>query len=261
MVCLFVGGMVPGSGLPMNVMHYVYAQNQDVKYEYDSLGRISTVRYPDGTEIKYTYDANGNLLYISKLEGNTSESGGSQTGGNTSESGGSQTGGNTSEGGGSQTGGTTSESGGNTQQNGSSTENANGESGQTQKPSEVSNPLHYTATDIKNYNQFKKKSPVIKSLKKSKSKKKYYLTIKIKQVKKRGLYGETGYQIKYATNKQFKKAKTIKLTRNKKSSITSKKWKVKKGKTYYVKVRAMMKTKTGKTIYSKYSKTKSIKVK
>lgn len=53
-----------------------------------------------------------------------------------------------------------------------------------------------TVTDIKNYNAFKKKKPVIKSLKKSKSKKKYYLKIQIKQMNKRGTYGEIGYQTK-----------------------------------------------------------------
>lgn len=229
-VYFFACGVVLGSRLPVSDMYYVSAQNQDIKYEYDSLGRVSSAIYPDGTEIKYGYDANGNLLYSRKSKkGDLPDSG--------------------------------NRPGGNTQQSGGSTGTPGSSPGQTQKPPVVTPSLHYTATDLKNYNQFKKKKPVIKSLKKSKSKKKYYLTIKIKQVKKRGLYGETGYQIKYATNKKFKKAKTIKVTRNKKSSITSKKWKVKKGKTYYVKVRALMKTKTGKTIYSKYSKVKSIKVK
>ena len=72
-----------------------------------------------------------------------------------------------------------------------------------------------------------------------------------------GKYPETGYQIRYATNKKFKNAKSITIKKKRKSSITSKKWKAKK-KTYYVKVRAYMITKTGKKIYSKYSKVKKL---
>ncbi|MDE5864321.1 MAG: hypothetical protein K2H34_08245, partial [Lachnospiraceae bacterium] len=90
---------------------------------------------------------------------------------------------------------------------------------------------------------------------------KYYLKVQIKQINNIGIYGENGYQIKYALNSKFKKAKVVKIIRNKRGSITSKKWKVKRRKTYYVKVRAYMKTKTGQTIYSKYSKVKKIKTK
>lgn len=249
--------------LLVNNMSYAYAQNQNVQYKYDPSGRLTAVKYPDGTEIKYQYDADGNILSSEKVSGQVlpddKQTGGEQTGG--SQTGGNQTGGNQTGGeqtGGNQTGGVQdtdkSQSGGSTQKPGS-------EPGSVQKPSAASSSTQYSATDIKNYNKFKKSKPVIKSLKQSKKKNKYYLTIRIKQIKKRGTYGEIGYHIKYATNSKFKKAKTLKITRNKKGSITSKKWKVKKGKTYYVKVRAYMKTKTGKTIYSKYSKVKKIKVK
>lgn len=228
---LFAGSVMSDGGLFTNDMSYTFAKDPDIQYLYDSLGRVTTVQYPNGMVMKYKYDANGNIVACEKVE--ASSTGGGQPGNSQA---------------------------GDSQQNGGSTGNNNG-GGSTQKPPVVSNPLRYTATDIKNYNKFKKRKPVIKSLKKSKSKKKYYLKIQIKQINKRGTYGESGYQIKYATNKKFKKAKTIKIIRNKKSSVTSKKWKVKKGKTYYVKVRASMKTKTGKTIYSKYSKTKKIKIK
>ncbi|MCI8300731.1 MAG: fibronectin, partial [Lachnospiraceae bacterium] len=62
--------------------------------------------------------------------------------------------------------------------------------------------------------------------------------------------GAKGYEITYATNKKFKSAKKIK---SKKTTVTLKK--LKKNKTYYVKVRAYAKS-GKKTIYSKtYSKT------
>ncbi len=65
----------------------------------------------------------------------------------------------------------------------------------------------------------------------------------------------TGYQIVYATNKKFTKAVKIKT---KKNTYTLKK--LKKGKTYYVRVQAYRKVK-GKVYYGKYSATKKIKVK
>ncbi len=68
--------------------------------------------------------------------------------------------------------------------------------------------------------------------------------------------GAKGYEITYATNKKFKSAKKIK---SKKTTVTLKK--LKKNKTYYVKVRAYAKS-GKKTIYSKtYSKTVKKKVK
>lgn len=67
----------------------------------------------------------------------------------------------------------------------------------------------------------------------------------------------TGYQIKVSTSKKFTKktTKTVKVT----SSKTTVK-KLKKSKKYYVKVRAY-KTKNSKTVYSNWSKVKSIKTK
>lgn len=234
--------MLTDNKLVNNNMYCVYAQNQDVEYEYDSLGRVCTARYSDGTRITYEYDANGNLQHSEVFRESVPPD---------------------------------SEEQPSTEQPGierPGTEHPKGESteeGDIRKPIQKpgTEPVvtpdtpRDTVTDIKNYNTFKKKKPVIKSLNKSKSKKKYYLKIQIKQMNRRGTYGEIGYQIRYADNKKFKKAKIVKVIRNKTRSITNKSWKVKKGKTYYVKVRAMMKTKTGKTIYSQYSKTKKLTVK
>lgn len=61
----------------------------------------------------------------------------------------------------------------------------------------------------------------------------------------------SGYQIKYSTNKKFKKAKTIKVT-SKKDCYTIKR--LAKKKTYYIKCRAYKySTKTNKTIYSNWT--------
>ena len=68
----------------------------------------------------------------------------------------------------------------------------------------------------------------------------------------------TGYQIKYSTNKDFKKAKTKKVKGIKKTSTTVKKLKNKK--TYYVSVRTYKVVK-GKTYYSNWSASKKVKTK
>ena len=66
--------------------------------------------------------------------------------------------------------------------------------------------------------------------------------------------GAKGYQIRYATNKKFKKA----VIRNSKLSYTI--GKLKKGKTYYVKARAYIKSGKNK-VYGKWSKAKKVKIK
>ncbi len=83
-----------------------------------------------------------------------------------------------------------------------------------------------------------------------KNKKKRSLVFKLKKVK-----NAKGYQYTYATNKKFKKGKT-KTT--KKLTVTIKK--LKKKKTYYVRVRAYSVT-NGKKKYGKWSKTKKVKIK
>ena len=65
----------------------------------------------------------------------------------------------------------------------------------------------------------------------------------------------TGYQITYSTSKKFKKAKSVTTA---KTTHTIKK--LKKKKTYYVKVRAYQIV-DGKTYYGSYSSVKKIKIK
>lgn len=102
------------------------------------------------------------------------------------------------------------------------------------------------------------KGTTLKSVKRAKHKK-----IKIKWKRNSAV---SGYQIQYATNKSFKKAKTIRI---KKNSITSKKTKKLKKKKYYVRIRTFKKVKKvrydnvkyTKTYYSGWSKVKTMKVK
>lgn len=66
-----------------------------------------------------------------------------------------------------------------------------------------------------------------------------------------------GYEISYATNKKFSKAKVVKVTAKKKSAVIKK---LTSKKTYYVRVRTYRKI-GGKKYYSKWSKVKSVKIK
>lgn len=68
----------------------------------------------------------------------------------------------------------------------------------------------------------------------------------------------SGYQIQYATRKNFSKAKSKTITGR--TKIRTKIKKLKSGKKYYVRIRTF-KTVNGKKYYSKWSKIKSIKVK
>ena len=65
-----------------------------------------------------------------------------------------------------------------------------------------------------------------------------------------------GYQISYSMDKKFKKAVTKKNTA--KTSYTIKK--LKKGKTYYVRIRAYKLDSTGGKVYGKYSSVKKVKI-
>ena len=198
---------------------YVQAGGQSVQYTYDSLGRVKTATYPGKMILTYIYDKNGNLCDIQK---EILDTGGAQSG---------------------------------TTQHPETTKKPNPSSSVqitidwSKDPIVVIDPndwQHSMEKELQAYNKFKKRTPVIKSLKQSEKKKKRYLKIKIKKLPRTGTYLETGYQIQYATNKKFKKAKSVTVKRSKKKSITSKKWTVKKKKTDYVRLRAYLVTKTGK---------------
>ena len=66
----------------------------------------------------------------------------------------------------------------------------------------------------------------------------------------------TLYEVQYTTDKKF--GKNIKKKKVKKTSYTIKK--LKKGKSYYVRVRAGQKDKNGKIIYGAWSKVKKVKI-
>ena len=68
--------------------------------------------------------------------------------------------------------------------------------------------------------------------------------------------GAAGYQIEYATSSKFSGKKT-KTTTKTAYTISG----LKKGKTYYVRVRAYKVDSTGKKIYGKYSAVKKVKIK
>ena len=68
-----------------------------------------------------------------------------------------------------------------------------------------------------------------------------------------------GYEVQYSEKKDYKKAKTQTVKKNKTTSVVLKK-KIKKGKTYYVRIRSF-KTIGGKKIYSEWSGNKKVKIK
>lgn len=70
----------------------------------------------------------------------------------------------------------------------------------------------------------------------------------------------TGYQVRYSTSKNFAKSKTSTKTFKKKKTVSYKKTKLKKNKTYYVKVRTF-KYVSGKRYYSTWSEVKKVTTK
>ena len=88
----------------------------------------------------------------------------------------------------------------------------------------------------------------LKSAKNSKGKK---IVLKSKKVS-----GAKGYEISYSTDKKLKKAVTKKNTTKTSYTIS----KLKKGKTYYVRIRAYKVDSTGKKVYGKYSSVKKVKI-
>lgn len=74
--------------------------------------------------------------------------------------------------------------------------------------------------------------------------------------------GANGYEIAYSTSKSFTAKTTKKVTVTGTAATLSKTIKkLVKGKTYYVKVRAYVKTAAGKKVYTGYSKVNNVKVK
>ncbi|MBR1752743.1 MAG: leucine-rich repeat domain-containing protein, partial [Ruminococcus sp.] len=98
-------------------------------------------------------------------------------------------------------------------------------------------------------------NPKASSVKKVTSPKTKQLKVTYKKVS-----GVTGYQVTYSTSSKFTKSATKTVSVKGVSSTSKTIKKLKKGKTYYVKVRSY-KTVGGKKYYSAYSKVKSVKVK
>ena len=89
------------------------------------------------------------------------------------------------------------------------------------------------------------------SLTSAKNSKSKQILLKYKKVS-----GAKGYEISYSTDKKFKKAATKKNTAKTSYTIS----KLKKGKTYYVRIRAYKVDSTGKKVYGKYSSVKKVKI-
>lgn len=76
-------------------------------------------------------------------------------------------------------------------------------------------------------------------------------------VKYKAISGASGYEIVYSTDKKVKKNRTTVKTKAKSRTLKG----LKKGKTYYVKVRAYKTDSTGLVVYGKYSAIKKVKIK
>lgn len=98
------------------------------------------------------------------------------------------------------------------------------------------------------WEKIKVKKTELTSAKNNKSKQ---IVVKYKKVS-----GVKGYEISYSTDKKFKKSVTKKTTGKTRYTIKN----LKKGKTYYVRVRAYKKDSAGKKVYSKYSNVKKLKI-
>ena len=117
------------------------------------------------------------------------------------------------------------------------------------KPPVSQNSVSPIAPSVKQAQQgnFRRKKVVISLIKNKKGRK---IAISLKKITK-----AKAYQVAYDTSKKFKNKKTKKVT---KSKITLTKLKI--GKTYFIRVRAVT-IESGKKVYSKWSKVKKIKVK
>ncbi len=114
-----------------------------------------------------------------------------------------------------------------------------------------SKPITKNLTLTAKWTKVKVGTAKISSLKNKKSKQ---LTVSIKKVS-----GAAGYQVTYSTDKKFKKGKNTKIVYSKKNTVTLKK--LKKGKTYYVKVKAYKLDSKKLKVLGKFSAVKKIKIK
>ena len=105
--------------------------------------------------------------------------------------------------------------------------------------------------DITLYAKWSKVTVKKASLKSVKNSSKKSMKVTVKKVS-----GAKGYTIVYSTDKKFKK--NVKSVTTTKTSKTIKG--LKKGKTYYVKVKAYKKDSAGKKVYGKYSGVKQVKI-
>lgn len=105
-------------------------------------------------------------------------------------------------------------------------------------------------TDTTLYARWKKVTVKKAKISKVQNKKGRKATVKLKKTK-----GAKGYQVVYSTKRSFKNAKKKNIT---KRTVTLSK--LKKKKTYYVKVRAYKKDSTGKKVFGAYSKVKKVKI-
>lgn len=105
-------------------------------------------------------------------------------------------------------------------------------------------------TDTTLYARWKKVTVKKAKISKVQNKKRRKATVKLKKTK-----GAKGYQVIYSTKRSFKNAKKKNTT---KRTVTLSK--LKKKKTYYVKVRAYKKDSTGKKVFGAYSKVKKVKI-
>jgi hypothetical protein len=108
------------------------------------------------------------------------------------------------------------------------------------------------AKDAKDRTAFKKVTPAAKNFKLKAGKKQ--VAVSWKKISA----ANKGYQVQYATNKKFTKAKTAKVAKVGTLKTTVKR--LTKGKKYYVRVRGVAKIGT-QTVYTKWSTVKNVKIK
>ncbi len=347
LICFLVGIIVLCSGLyvclSFDIVNKAYAKtNKEVKYTYDSLGRVSEVKYADGSVLNYTYDKNGNIKTVvvthpqSVTEKTTEESGKTEITTENKESTEKATeettktedttenkqNTETKTGDKDKTENKTEESTDKekpTEEKSGTDDKTNemtGNDNKTEKTTEIDKEIENTNSDKKTekkeqsdkefgaerdthkeaektdvnssetqtvtenkeneeilpntpvyavdeleiINAFKRSMPIIKSLKNLSKNDTKYLNIKIVKLKRNDGIKSIGFQIRYSKKKNFKGYKTVSVNQSENKKYVTQKFKVDRKKIYYVKVRAFAKTKSGKKIYSKYSKVKKIKV-